>query len=214
MHVASFVHSNGSSLFTIIHWPWSMNQRLPVLIQVISINHHQVSVNYFCYHHWTIIKINQVIDEPEIIQCLILQLPAFNTSCHMPWCHFDGKISTNDNTALSRSMIQRDHLQRSINNVINIPRKIMHPTPPHPPPHPALSRSMIQRDHLQRGNNRCAVIGEPGSPRVYIYMYTYIHIWIPASCLVGFFGVLPPSSFGAGTRDLWWAVLWRPGSPN
>ena len=92
MHVASFVHSNGSSLFTIIHWPWSMNQRLPVLIQVISINHHQVSVNYFCYHHWTIIKINQVIDEPEIIQCLILQLPAFNTSCHMPRCHFDEKI--------------------------------------------------------------------------------------------------------------------------
>ena len=98
MHVASFVHSNGSSLFTIIHWPWSMNQRLLVLIQVIPINHHQVSVNYFCFHHWTIIKINQVIDEPEIIQCLILQLPAFNTSCHMPWCHFDGKISTNDNT--------------------------------------------------------------------------------------------------------------------
>ena len=94
MHVASFVHSNGSSLFTIIHWPWSMKQRLLVLIQVIPINHHQVSVNYFCYHHWTIIKINQVIDQPEITQCLILQLPAFNTSCHMPWCHFDGKISS------------------------------------------------------------------------------------------------------------------------
>ena len=93
MHVASFVHSNGSSLFTIIHWPWSMNQGLPVLIRVIPINQYQVSVNYFCYHHWTIIKFNQVIDQPEIIQCLILQLPAFNTSCHMPWCHFDGKIS-------------------------------------------------------------------------------------------------------------------------
>ena len=45
-----------------------------------------------------------------------------------------------------------------------------HPTPPHAPPHPALSRSMIQRDHLQRSNNRCAVIGEPGSPRVYLYI--------------------------------------------
>ena len=67
-------------------------------------------------------------------------------------------------------MIQRDHLQRSINNVINIPRTIIHPTPPHAPPHPALSRSMIQRDHLQRSNNRCAVIGEPGSPRVYLYI--------------------------------------------
>ena len=121
MHVASFVHSNGSSLFTIIHWPWSMNQGLPVLIRVTPINQYQVSVNYFCYHHWTIIKINQVIDQPEIIQCLILQLPAFNTSCHMPWC---------------------------------------------------------QRDHLQRSNSRCAVIGEPGSPRVYIYIYTYTCMYI------------------------------------
>ena len=51
MHVASFVHSNGSSLFTIIHWPWCMNQT-----------------------DWT----------------------------------------------------------RSINNVINIPRTIIHPTPPRP----------------------------------------------------------------------------------
>ena len=49
--------------------------------------------------------------------------------------------------------IVNDHLQRSINNVISIPRKIIHPTPPHPPPHPALSRSMIQRDHLQRSIN-------------------------------------------------------------
>ena len=74
--------------------------------------------------------------------------------------------------ALSRSMIQRDHLQRSINNVINIPRTIIHPTRPHPPPHPALLRSMIQRDHLQRSKKRCAVIGEPGSPRVYIHIHT------------------------------------------
>ena len=62
-----------------------------------------------------------------------------------------------------------------------------HPTPPHPPPHPALSRSMIQRDHLQRSKNRCAVIGEPGSPRVCMYIYIYIYIYmiiIVPLCLV------------------------------
>ena len=157
-----------------------MNQRLLFLIQVIPINHHQVSVNYFCYHHWTIIKINQVIDEPEIIQCLI-----YSSSLHsIP------PVTCHGATSMGK-----------------IPRTIIHPTPPHPtppptppcrgawynviicsgtqqrdqhsmndntplpPPHPALSRSMIQRDHLQQSNTRCAVIGEPGSPRVYIYIY-------------------------------------------
>ena len=67
---------------------------------------------------------------------------------------------------------------RSNNNVINIPRTRLHPTPPHTPPHPALSRSMIQRDHLQRSNKRCAVIGEPGSPRVYIYIYMCVYMCI------------------------------------
>ena len=144
MHVASFVHSNGSSLFTIIHWPWSMNQRLLVLIQVIPINHHQVSVNYFCFHHWTIIKINQVIDEPEIIQCLILQLPAFNTSCHMPWCHFDGNISTNDNTP--------------------------HPTPPRPVAEHDTTWSSAAEQQPVCGDRRTWV---PEGTYIYIYVFIY-----------------------------------------
>ena len=56
-------------------------------------------------------------------------------------------------TCLNPSNSNSGALQRSINNMINIPRTIIHPTPPHPPPHPALSRSMIQRDQHPTNDN-------------------------------------------------------------
>ena len=75
--------------------------------------------------------------------------------------------------ALSRSMIQRDHLQRSINNVINFSRTIIHPTPPPTPPRPVAEHDTTWSSAAEQqpvcGHRRTWV-----PEGVYLYIYIYV----------------------------------------
>ena len=130
------------------------------------------------YRSW---NVDHVVDAP-------LQMITLYQPCRGAWYNVINIPRTiihptpthpSPHPALSRSMIQRDHLQRSINNVINIPRTIIHPTPPPTPPRPVAEHDTTWSSAAEQqpvcGHRRTWV---PEGIYIYIHIHIYIYIHI------------------------------------